>query len=58
MALSRSKKVICHIIMLKHGEQKSKIKLELRGKVCENKDFYGVVMPSEGTKISDFNKYR
>ena len=27
-------------------------------KVCENKIFYGVVIPSEDTKILEFNQYR
>ena len=27
-------------------------------KVCENKDFCGVVMPSENTKIIEFNQYQ
>ena len=27
-------------------------------KVCENKDFGGVVIPFEGTKILEFNQYR
>ena len=27
-------------------------------KVCENKDFFNIVMPSEGTKILGFNQYQ
>ena len=26
-------------------------------KLCKNKDFYGVVMPCEDTKILEFNQY-
>ena len=33
-------------------------KRESLKKVCENKDFYGVVMPSQVTKILEFNLYR
>ena len=36
----------------------TKSKLKFHKKVCENKDFCGVVMPSEGTKMLQFNKYR
>ena len=36
-------------------EQKSK--LESHKKICENKDFCGVAMPSEDTKILQFNLY-
>ena len=32
-------------------------KLELHKKVCENKDFCNVIMPSEDTKILEFNQY-
>ena len=33
-------------------------KRKSRKKVCENKDFCSVEMPSEGTKISEFNQYQ
>ena len=33
-------------------------KCESYKKVCENKDFCNVVMPSEDTKILEFNKYQ
>ena len=33
-------------------------KRESRKKVCENKDFCNVVMPSEETKILEFNQYK
>ena len=36
----------------------TKNKLESRKKVCENKDFRKIVMPSEDTKILEFNQYR
>ena len=36
---------------------KIKNKLELHKKVCENKDFCNVIMPSEETKILEFNQY-
>ena len=34
-----------------------KSKLELYKNVCENKDFFNVVVPSEDTKILEFNLY-
>ena len=37
---------------------KSKGNLESHQKVCENEDFCNVVVPSEGTKILEFNQYR
>ena len=37
---------------------RSKHKLESHKKVCENKDFCNVILPSEDTKILEFNKYR
>ena len=33
-------------------------KLEFHKKVCENKDFNNVLMPSEDTKILEFNRYQ
>ena len=33
-------------------------KLESHKKVCENKDFYNITIPSENTKILEFNQYR
>ena len=33
-------------------------KLESHKKVCENKDFCNVVIPSEDTKILEFNQYQ
>ena len=33
-------------------------KLESHKKVCENKDFCNVIMPSEDTKIWEFNQYQ
>ena len=37
---------------------KVKNKLKSREKICENKDFCNVVLPSKDTKILDFNLYR
>ena len=34
-----------------------KNKLESHKKVCENKNFCNVIMPSEDTKILEFNQY-
>ena len=34
---------------------RTKSKLESHKKVCENKTFYSVVMPSNETKILEFN---
>ena len=42
--------------MFIHLEQKSK--LELYKKVCENKDFSNVIIPSEDTKILEFSQYQ
>ena len=36
---------------------KTKNKLESHRGVCENKDFCSVIMPSEGTKVLEFNQY-
>ena len=36
---------------------RTKSKLELHKRVCENKDFCNVIMPSEDTKILEFNQY-
>ena len=33
-------------------------KTESHNKVCENKDFCNVMMPSEDTKIVEFNQYQ
>ena len=33
-------------------------KRESHKKVCENKDFYNIVMPSEDNKILEFNQYQ
>ena len=35
---------------------KTKKKLESRRKLCENKDFCNILIPSEYTKILEFNK--
>ena len=35
-----------------------KNKLESHKKVCENKDFCNVIMPSEDNKILEFNQYQ
>ena len=37
---------------------RTKSKLELHKKVCENKDFCNIVMPFESTKILEFNQYK
>ena len=36
---------------------KTENKLESHKKVCKNKDFFGIVMPSEKDKILEFNQY-
>ena len=33
-------------------------KVDSHKKVCENKDFCNVIMPSEDTKILEFNQYQ
>ena len=37
---------------------RTKSKLESNKKVCENKDFCTVILPSEDTKILEFNHYQ
>ena len=37
---------------------KKKNKLESHKKVCENKNVFNVMMPSEDTKILEFNQYK
>ena len=32
--------------------------LESHKRVCKNEDFYNILMPSEGTKILEFNQYQ
>ena len=36
---------------------RTKHKLESHRKVCEHKDFCNVIMPSENTKILEFNQF-
>ena len=37
---------------------RTKSKLESHKKVCENKDFCNVIMPSEDTEILEFSQYQ
>ena len=37
---------------------RTKNKFELHKRVCENKDFCNVIMPSGDTKILEFDKYQ
>ena len=37
---------------------RAKNKLESHKKLCENKNFCDVVMPSEDTKVLEFNQYQ
>ena len=37
---------------------RTKIKLKHIKKICENKNFDGVIIPSEDTKIVEFNQYQ
>ena len=36
---------------------RTKNTLELHKRICKNKDFCNVIMPSEDTKILEFNQY-
>ena len=36
---------------------KTENKLKSHAKICQNKDFFGIVMPSEKNKILKFNQY-
>ena len=65
MSLSCSTKIIC-IIKGNDGDFyclnsphsfRSKIKFELHKKVCENKDFCSVLIPSEITRTLEFTQY-
>ena len=70
MALSCSKKLsalLRGIISKNNGDFyclnclhsfRTKNKLELHKKICENNDFCIVIIPSEDTKILEFNQYR
>ena len=70
MALSCSKKlsVLFKGIISKHKGDlyclnclhsfRTKNKLESHRRVCENKGFYNIIMPSEDTKILEFNQYQ
>ena len=59
MALSWSQKTICiiKVITSKHHDDFTN-KLQSHKRVCENKDFCNVNMPSEDTKILEFNQYK
>ena len=52
IGIIKRKKCLCCLYSLR-----IKNKLESHKKVCENKDFADVVMPSEDTKILQFNQY-
>ena len=47
----------CYCLNCLHSFRTKK-KLESHKKVCENKDFCNVVIPSEDTKILEFNQYQ
>ena len=69
MALSYSKKLsaLLHGITSKHKVDfhclnclhsfRTENKLESHEKVCKNKDFYGIVMPSKKDNVLEFNQY-
>ena len=69
MALSCSKKIsaVLHGTTSKHRANfyclnclhsfKTENKLKSHEKVCKNKDFCGIVMPSEDDKLLEFNQY-
>ena len=49
--------VICIVYIVIHSFRTKK-RLESHKKVCENKDFWTVIMPSEDTKILELNQYQ
>ena len=49
--------VICVVCIVIHSFRTKK-RLESHKKVCENKDFWIVIMPSEDTKILELNQYQ
>ena len=61
LALSCSKKTVC--IIIKHHDDYycfnwlHSFITETHEKVCKNKDFCGIVMPSEKDNILEFNQY-
>ena len=55
MALSCSKKIV-YIIRKKNIKTWNR-KLKSHEKICKNKDFYGIAMPSEKDNILEFNQY-
>ena len=69
MALSRVKNlsILLRGITSKHHDDfyclnclhsfRTENKLKSHEKVCKNKDFYGIVMPSEKDNILEFNQY-
>ena len=70
MALSHSKKKISAFVKGVNSKNNGEFyywnclhsfrttgKLNLIKKVCENKCFYEIVMPSKDTRISEFNQY-
>ena len=71
MALSCSKKILFALLRWKKSEHRSDFyflsclhssaaehKRESHKNLCENKDFYNVVMRFKDTKILEFNKYQ
>ena len=48
-----------HVFCLNcHHSFATENKWESHKKVCENKDFCNVIMPSEDTKMLEFNQYQ
>ena len=46
-----------HCLNCLHSSR-TKNKIELHKRVCENKDFCEIIMPSEDTKVLEFNQYQ
>ena len=66
LALKRLSTLLREITSKHHGDfyclnflhsSRTEKKLKSHGKVCKNKDFCGIVMPSENNNILEFNQY-
>ena len=66
LAASKLSKLLIGITSKHHGDFyclnclhtfRTENKLKSHEKVCKNKDFYGIVMPSEKDKTLEFNQY-
>ena len=50
--------MVIFIVWIVFIRLEQKTNLNLTKKVCKNKDFWNVAMPSEGTRILEFSEYQ